>query len=319
MTTNIKKRLVWTEKEVSLLKEIYATCTVKALLDAFPNRPHYSICTKAFQLKLSKTVNNRRKFGNLTPLLEDNLEAFYWVGFIFADGYINHERDSLSLELMQDVEQLEKYALFIKGKVRHTEKRTNILNSKREVIRKEQKPLFIVTVGDEIVVPKLIKKFDFRPRKTYNPPSVRILKRVLNTKEKFLSFLIGFIDGDGNIEECGTIGIKNHSTWLRIHLYFYQEMKKYGLVTGHKNVKIMKDGYSRIRFNGNLLITYVREHFPFAMKRKWFKAEHILRMETHKKIFEMHRRGMSVKEIANSLNISPSSIAKNIQYNTFSL
>ncbi len=134
---------------------------------------------------------------SLLFLLSEELEAYYWIGFIFADGYFNHKEDRLSLRLQEsDREHLERFVSYL-GE-----------NQDIKVYRNAASIEFRCS----ILMEHLVNKFGFNPRKTYNPPSLEKLPK----DEKLVAFLLGFIDGDGNcykVQNRFVISISNHDSW----------------------------------------------------------------------------------------------------------
>jgi hypothetical protein len=106
-----------------------------------------------------------------------------------ADGYINHRTMSLGIELsLKDRDHLSKLANFIG---------TNTTLGRRLLKYKNITKKFDMIQTNKTsrkTLPLPIKKFNIHPHKTKNLQKIRIKKDNL-----FLSFLIGYIDGDGSI------------------------------------------------------------------------------------------------------------------------
>ena len=83
----------------------------------------------------------------------DTPEAFYWIGFLLADGSFYDNRLKLGLSI-KDADHLYKFANFINytGAVDITDKSISI------------------ACKDVEAVQRIKEKFDIRDRKTYNPP-----------------------------------------------------------------------------------------------------------------------------------------------------
>jgi len=147
---------------------------------------------------------NKTKTHNIEKLLNGTNEAYYWVGFIFADGYIS-ENLRLKITLaIKDYDHLIKFCKFInvdKSKIRITSKHCSIC------------------IMDTNVVKTIITVFDFKDKKTYNPPDLNVLF-TNKTKEQIYSFIAGYIDGDGCIRNQTKrpdflLQIKVHNSWLQ--------------------------------------------------------------------------------------------------------
>lgn len=177
----------WSEDEIKILKRIFNDSTYDEMAITF-NCANHHVRRKMQSLNLTKT----HKIRDVTFLLSDNLESFYWMGFLLADGSFIRERNhtkptKLSLLLSEkDEEHLDKLANILGG------------NKRKRVIPNSfsQIPVVEFTVSDVTLIPKICEKFDIKPNKTYNPPNFYNYKF---TDDQLLSLLIGFIDGDGSI------------------------------------------------------------------------------------------------------------------------
>lgn len=235
---------------------------------------------------------------DLSLLLEETPEAYYWVGFLLADGHFENGRVSFHLAL-KDSDQVKKFANFIKwsGKLQ------------------DRGELGIgVAAKHTEVVEELCKKFDIKQNKTYNPP-----KTILNHDKELLKYLfIGFIDGDGNIEKQykrndSFIRIKVHKSWERI-------LKEFCVIIEYdtKHVKINKQGYCELYISNSNIVTKLKKevkNIP-VLKRKWDKIDetyvsrYIASKIKREKIIEMLNNGIRNKDISKGLDISTSYVSK---------
>lgn len=141
---------------------------------------------------------NRRLKHKLTNLLNDSLESYYWLGFLLADAHFTR-MGRLCLTLAnKDKEHLEALNKFLgyPAKIRLGEKYCSF------------------AVNDKYTVEKLMSKYLIEENKTINPPKFLELD-----DERKTAVLVGFIDGDGNIQPQYSrkdyrITIKLHSTWV---------------------------------------------------------------------------------------------------------
>ena len=154
--------------------------------------------------------------GNPSNLLQETREAYYWAGFLAADGGINHITWRLKFNLAAtDRGQVIKFSNFIECPNVRTEKNTSVA----------------LAIQDKSSIPIFARKFDFKPRKKENPPT----DITWMSDEMFIAFLIGFIDGDGTINHQSggrrdsQIQIKLHSSWLNI---LKQMADRVSLITG---------------------------------------------------------------------------------------
>ena len=238
-----------------------------------------------------------KKKCDLSVLLEETPEAYYWIGFLIADGHFSNGRISFRLS-NRDKEQIIKFAKFIKwtGKI------------------KETKNYVGVNPMDKDIVNKLCEKFDLKEKKTYYPPET-----ILNHNRELVKYLfIGFIDGDGNISkqykrQDSFIRIKTHKSWEKI-LKEFCELINYD----NAHVRINKDGYCELYISNSKVVTELKKitnNIP-VLKRKWEKIdENYVSRNVKSKIIrnyivEMLNKGYKNKDISKTLKISNSLVSK---------
>lgn len=92
----------------------------------------------------------------LERLLEETPEAYYWMGFLFADGHFD-KRNTIHLTIsIKDKDHIEKYADFInypKNNIRYLSTTNSV------AVSKSNKDIFL----------KIIEKFSISQRKSTNP------------------------------------------------------------------------------------------------------------------------------------------------------
>jgi DNA-binding transcriptional regulator WhiA len=198
----------WNELENNLLYNMYFSSDKKDILKNLPNRSWPSIRLQARKLNLHRNQYLRRE-TNFSPLLNNDTISFYWIGFLFADGYINHKRYNLRLTISaKDEDHMVKYSNFIKGNYKKFSK-----NNKE----------YVCSTGQDLTnLPKIIEKFDFKHQKTYYPPH---WKNYNFSNELLTSLFIGFFDGDGGMFHNKSSGkITIYKNWLEnlnfMHSYF---------------------------------------------------------------------------------------------------
>lgn len=267
----------WTLEDIEKLKQIYSSSNRKTLKKEFPNKKIHTIeafANKRGLQRSSSILFGRGRKGDLRILLEEKNESYYWIGFIFADGYIHHSSNQLVVPIdVKDLHHLEKYAKYVSGSVKIYESIKNFDGNKYK------SKMARVSIAQKEVTPKIIEKFNFLVKKTYNPPNVDILNKILDTKEKFLSFFCGFVDGDGSMNLNGySIKIQNHGSWIRIYDFFVEKLCQWlNLNKLDFLVKIDKNGYSifsmKNKKNLNSLKVEIQKlNIPF-MERKWFRIK----------------------------------------------
>ena len=212
-----------------------------------------SIFQKGHNLNDEWTIRD----NSLDKLINDkSLETFYWIGFILADGSFYNNRFEFGLK-EDDINVLEAFAKYIdfKGNIKHKD----ITKSNR--IQFNNKPS----------VEKFMKEYGFNYDKTYNPCSFEFFKSY--SKEQITSLLIGIIDGDGNIQENGSIysnqiNITAHKLWKN----FYEDLLTYLEIPLHISeiennncitIRICKRGYCIA------LKQFIINNHLFYFSRKW--------------------------------------------------
>jgi len=243
------------------------------------------------------------KNSNLSSLLENTPEAYYWIGFLMADGHFEEKRLFLVVS-SKDKEHVQSFA--------------NFVNSKVEPYKTGK--AFGVRFMDAVIVPKIRKKFNIQTNKTLFPCSLDIKKSNL-----FVSFLIGFIDGDGCIcknhnRPDSHIKIKCHSSWLS---NFNSWSKRLSLLTGIKvaSPKINKQGYAVWSITNTLVLRYLKLRslsLP-VLNRKWkrinenFVSKQEKGKERVEKVQLLLVEGLKKTEIAKRLAISKSAVSQIIK------
>lgn len=260
----------WTKQDEQLLIDNYPLKSKEELCALFPTRSWSGIKQWACgRLGLTKLITARTKNGNVGRLLEETPEAYYWMGFLLADGSFDKDgRVNLTLS-EKDSEQVYKFATFLE-----TEK---IDIKTRKTNYSEACKMFKVSCLSTYYGPQIRKKFDLKLNKTENPPD---LAKVLKGKsdDLIMSLIIGFIDGDGCIQymnnrNSAAIKIQIHSSWLNnlkyLETFLYSVCSKV-----NPNVsKIDATGYAKLvlcqtKLLYNILDITKRLNLP-VISRKW--------------------------------------------------
>lgn len=257
---------------------------------------NHAICRSCASKKRAKKLNN------LSILLEDTPESYYWIGFLLADGHFSEKRIVVGLS-EHDKDHLEKFAKYIN------------YSGNLRILKREPHNGVCLAAMDTEVVGKLREKFDIKSNKTYNPP--KTLSWV--PEDLFLCLLAGIIDGDGSIMNFQKrkdvfIRIKQHSSWLPI-------LNEIGEFLGkEKQAKINRNGYAELLITGYPLIRDLKKrlmgyNLPL-LPRKWdkidlgFKTKYEKKTETYSKIEELLRQGIKQTKIAKMVGISESTVTK---------
>ena len=196
-------KLKWTKDQLHKLKLLYPQGNKDDLVKTFKVKWH-TIKNYAAQ----NNIHRLPKY-NLSKLLREDLNAYYWIGFLLADGCfykrrINKLYDCFSLSLQlssKDSCHMKKFVRFM-----NYEGKTNIRKNNGQLT---------INMNSGNLIPKIMKKFNIYLRKTYNPPPVSTFTSL--SPNKYFSLIIGYIDGDGNIQKQKNkyfkIRIENHKKW----------------------------------------------------------------------------------------------------------
>jgi hypothetical protein len=249
----------WTDDDINYLMNNYSLKT-NYELSLILNKKIGTIKEYARRKGLVKEydINESKRIGNLNNLLKEIPEAYYWIGFIFADGTLS-KTGRLTITTSWDNEHLENFAKFVGGKVTKNKKSKSNKNyvGSREIF-------YRVSVSDINRYQNLYDKFNIVNNKTYFPPKLDFL----NDDWKFLSFLIGFIDGDGNITDKSIV-IRNHINWNITHLTIQNFLYKFNI---YSSVNIDTNGDSSIYISREfypLLKNFINDNNIPVMIRKW--------------------------------------------------
>lgn len=258
-------RSLWTEEENNSMREKYFSCSVNDLISLFPTRSWNAIKIQAAKLGLRK--NNINRNCDASNLNAETYEAYYWAGFIAADGSINSNKRLKVTLAAKDEEHLLKLCIFLK-----TANYCKYNRGKFEYCETK--------VQHTSEIDKFTNKFNLKPRKTYNPPNLKFL-----SGNNFLSFLCGFIDGDGCIQKQtgrsdSILTIKGHRSWFDVYSFFEKQLyKEMGIDRYYEKhtVLINNAGYVRITFADRRVLKFLKEksialNLPI-LDRKWSKID----------------------------------------------
>lgn len=256
-----------------------------------------------------KRANNDR-YGDLSVLLNDTNETFYWIGFLLADGSFRNNRLSFGLSI-KDKKQVENFAHYIHYKTSITIGFTNFNGKLFEHCA--------LSTQDSRIVPLIKEKFDIKNNKTKNPPKT-ILKWDRNL---LLSLFAGFIDGDGSIirktnRKDAKLGIQIHKSWLHI-------LQEFNTLISNKNLCGINDrGYAYLLCEEFPIIRKLKEellqlNIPL-LKRKWDNIDenYINKLEKGKILRPLikndFKNGMSRNEICKKYKVSGAFLTKVLKY-----
>jgi len=207
------------------------------------------------------------KTTSLHKLLEETNEAYYWMGFIMADGTINKNHEL-------------KVTLAAKDRP-HLVRLQNYLSIDRIFDgSNDGYPNCKISASNKPVIDEIRKKYGIVSNKTENPPSLDWL----TTKgDLFLSFICGFIDGDGSIGRLQNrmdfhLRIKCHGSWLNnvsiMNDFIYTHLK---IAHERGRPKLNNQGYAELCIGNTqtlkqLKTAILKLGLPLLV-RKWDKID----------------------------------------------
>ena len=301
--------IIWSDIEESILVDRYGKDKKAIIQKMLPTRTWAAIKLHAKFLRLKYFVDMHEYVeGDLSVLLDNSPESFYWMGFLAADGYFFNNRLKLTLA-ESDADHVIGFANFIKCK------------NHRKV-----KNGYGVAVQDSYTVPKILKKYDLQSRKTYNPPDVTWMK-----PEVCIPFFIGFVDGDGSIgfqhgrKDC-ILRIKNHSSWMGT-IQNMVDLISGQARTSSPKVKLTKAGYANVNVANSVTLKFLKKqtrelNLP-VLERKWNKIDEtfVSRMEQSiynaENVLNLKSQGVKNKEIALTLGLSQAAVSVIIKKSKF--
>ena len=225
----------WTQEKIILLKEHYPLETKETLLSLFQGHTWGSITKAASTLKLKKLDNLHQTNGDISCLLLDTEEAYYWLGFLLADGTFD-AKGSLCLALSEkDKQHVYNLAQFLQinaNKIKINTIKTAFSNSCT---------VYKLTASSRYYMSKIKEKFDLKQNKTKNPPD--FTKRQYNPN-LFLALIIGYFDGDGCIDKHkNQLKVAVHSSWKPV-LEYFRDFININYNISSANIIINKSGYA---------------------------------------------------------------------------
>ena len=193
----------WSDNEDRLLTKIYLNNTAIDTAKKILNRTASAVQERIKKLKLKHSrdyLESPNSTGDLRPLLKETNKAYYWIGFLCADGCFSSGFTNLLLA-KKDKSHIYKYSKFIKSRI-------------KKLIGANKKTYYYTSCVHKINTNRIKKKFGFSSRKTYIPPYYKISKK----DKLFMSYMIGYIDGDGHVAWCSKkykylISIGCHKSW----------------------------------------------------------------------------------------------------------
>ena len=292
----------WTKQEKNILKKHYKNTEKEKLKKMLPERSWTGIMQYAEKLDIKRGYDLIRA-TNVKKLLLETPKAYYWMGFLMADGHFTVKRITVGLSI-KDVEHIKKFAKFISA---------NYSKGNSKCCGKYYGNCSVKAANSDIV-PLLRQKFGIQNNKTHHPCHIVKIKN----KDLLLSLIIGFIDGDGSISKQTNrtdafMRIKCHSSWL-FNLQFISNTICKDCDLKPNIAKINKQGYAAVAFSNSIILKFLKAKgkelkLP-VLKRKWnlIDENYISKFEKYKYIVEEVRilveEGLTGYKIAQILNRS---------------
>lgn len=183
------KKDFWSEEEISFIRENVSNYTYKEMARIL-NRSENSVHLKANKMGVKKTPYHCDY--NFFETI-DTEEKAYWLGFIYADGWVsvNNETNSgcVGIELQKnDIEHLRKFNKSINGNYKITERsRACNLHGKSTICDECQIRIFSIKMADDLI------RHGATPAKSFTIEFPEIDNSLVN------HFIRGYFDGDGSI------------------------------------------------------------------------------------------------------------------------
>ena len=205
----------------------------------------YSANKKSSECRSCAYRKSATRVADLSVLLEDTYESYYWMGFLLAD------RLKLTLK-KSDKEQVHRFGEYVKYTGSYGTSNTSES----------------VSCKDSLIVPKIMNKFNILSAKTYNPPTGL---EFIN-EDLLLCLIAGFIDGDGNIQKHSKrddffLRIKLHSSWIGVLNTFSM------VICNDSKAKINSSGYAELVISNTKILQALKERVATynlpLLKRKW--------------------------------------------------
>ena len=223
------------------------------------NKNKHALNEWARKRGLKRKVSSTRK-SDVKFFMIDELETYYWLGVMAADGYFSSKGHIMLSQGEKDKELVESLAEKAEGKVYEYEVQSGYSEKIRKTYRFNS---YDKEVCNYIRNLWGLKEID---QKTYT----KLNYDFLNTPDKFKAYLIGFCNGDGGFRETGHIKLECHSS-----VFNFMELINSHFMDNLKPV-INKKGYAQIGINKKECIHLkeflLKHNLPYHA-RKWDKIK----------------------------------------------
>ena len=264
----------WTEEEIQILRDNYTKSSKKEISKLLPNRNYSTIIKQAAYRQISK----KREFYScdLKYFSVPNINNNYWAAFIGADGYLAKNRYQLSIGISnKDKTLLENLKQNLKITNPIWDKYKKCFNKTFHHIRLDW------NVNNDYYK-DLNKYWNITSCKslTLEPPNI-------TNSEQQLSYIIGYLDGDGCISllkrrntkqflSFNIVGTKELLIWISEILYNFENKTKYKkpLQIGKKYKNVNCYSIAAEHQRAYKILKLLEEiKTPFKLPRKWNKIK----------------------------------------------
>ena len=222
-----------------------------------------------------------------------------------ADGYC-HDKKQMSITLAEkDADHLRKLGEYLN--LENHSFYTYSLNS-RNYVR-------LTISSSKTLIGPVLSKFDWNLRKTYNPPNEKVFREF--GIEKSLVWFIGYIDGDGCIQnQTGRpdvkISIQMHISWSNVIKYMHEIVdSRFCFKTAAPRAvlkSVFRYDICDTRLVKGIKVFAESNGLP-TMLRKWDKIDltsvhrHDKANQLQVRIFDLRSDGLTIKEVSEKLGI----------------
>ena len=198
----IGRKPLWSSEHIALLRSEYPAGDIGKIVSATGKNAH-AIINYASKLGIVRTIEGNRK-GDLRPLLSGTMQAYYWLGFYAADGYISKGGHFQCGQRLKDKDRIDSLASFLKTSVYVVEN--------AGVGGYKPATYFKVAIQDKDVGVQIRNLMGTIGKKTYEGVNLDFMTPL---DERNLAFLVGFIDGDGCVAKSGkAVCCMCHLSWM---------------------------------------------------------------------------------------------------------
>lgn len=248
----------WNTNDISILSNEYGKVKIDILVGKL-NRDKRSIRNKANNLKIKGNMSLAKRIFNFNEFYFDNpnIDNCYWAGFIAADGYITTNESTLSIQIHKNDEAT---LLAFRDCIDYEGNIYRYTYNNRDSCR--------IDINSSKICSDLKHNFNI-----VNNKSKILCYPNLTDRNNILSYIIGYIDGDGWLYrnkrkqlELGLSGTYNIVEWAKVYL---DELSQ----TCNKIYKTHSDTVFRIQYTG-LIAEILKDKLmdidtPHKMFRKW--------------------------------------------------